>query len=160
MAKSAKRLKSDSKHPNKPAKRKVPHSAWKPGVSGNPAGRPKDGESWAGVISKVANMTTDEILAFVGETSKLGRMIARLSKNVQVKYVVTARVMAELMTNPSAGLWNGLMDRMDGKVALPIKNMGELPLLVFGSTDEEKRPSTAAGTPPLRTVQDADKTER
>lgn len=123
---SANRLKTDSK-------RKSPKSAWKPGQSGNPGGRPKDGESWAGVISTVANMTTDEILDFIGKTTALGKLIAKMPRNVQVKYVVTARVMAELMSNPSAGLWNGLMDRMDGKVAIPVKNLGEMPLLVFNS---------------------------
>lgn len=137
-AKSANRLKTDS--PGK-KKRTVPKSAWKDGQSGNPAGRPKDGESWAGVISKVANMTTDEILEFVGAGTRMGKEIKKLPRNVQVKYLVTAQVLAELMTKPNAGLWNGLMDRMDGKVALPVKNVGDLPLLVFESEPTDGKDS-------------------
>lgn len=76
-------------------------------------------------------MTTDDILAFVGESNDLGKALKQMPKNVQMKYLVTARVMAALMFEPNGSLWNGLMDRAEGKVALPVKNVGDLPLLVF-----------------------------
>lgn len=106
---------------NKPAAntkksaRKGTPASWKPGQSGNPAGRPKDGESWAGVIKNVGDMFPDDIIAFIGKDNDLGRALAKLPKNVQMKYLVTARIYAALMFEPSAGLWTGLMDRAEGK---------------------------------------------
>jgi hypothetical protein len=108
MVKSANRATTD--------KRKAPKSAWKPGQSGNPAGRPKDGESWAAIIAAVGNMYPEDILELVGRNNDLGKAIALLPKGVQMKYLVTARVFAALMFEPSHGLWKELMERAEGKV--------------------------------------------
>lgn len=97
------------------------------GQSGNPAGRPKDGESWSAIIKAVGDMSSDDILALVGRDNDLGREIAALPKGVQMKYLVTARVFAALMFEPTAGLWNNLMDRAEGKVSdkLDVTSKGE-----------------------------------
>lgn len=97
-------------------KRKVPKNAWKPGQSGNPAGRPKDGHSWAAIIKAVGDMYPDDILAFVGNGNELGRAVAQLPHNVQMKYLVTTRIFAALMFEPTSGLWKELMERVEGKV--------------------------------------------
>ena len=86
----------------------------------NPTGRPKDGASWSGVIKEVGEMYPDDILAFVGKDNDLGRAIAKFPKNVQMKYLVTARIFAALMFEPTSGLWNGLMERAEGKVVTPL----------------------------------------
>lgn len=130
----------------KPKKKATPTS-WKPGQSGNPAGRPKDGQSWKEVISECSNMTVDDILQMVGETNDLGRAIKAMPKNVQMKYLVTARVLAALMFEPTSGLWNGLMDRMEGKVAERIQLDGNLEVdgldavldLVYGKKNGESK---------------------
>ncbi len=109
MSKSANRATTDKK-------RKPPKSAWKPGESGNPAGRPKDGASWAAIIAAVGNMYPEEILKIVGANNDLGRNLALFPKGVQMKYLVTARVYAALMFEPTATLWKDLMDRAEGKV--------------------------------------------
>jgi hypothetical protein len=108
MAKSANTPRSD--------KRKAPKTAWKPGQSGNPAGRPKDGESWAAIIAAVGNMYPEDILGFVGRNNDLGKVLAQLPKGVQMKYLVTARVYAALLFEPSSGLWKELMERAEGKI--------------------------------------------
>ena len=90
------------------------------GTSGNPGGWPKDDKSWASIISDVGNMTAEEILEFIPKNNDLGRMIAKFPKSVQMKYLITARVMSALMFEPSSGLWNALMDRAEGKVNQPI----------------------------------------
>jgi hypothetical protein len=90
----------------------------------NPTGRPKDGASWSGVIKEVGEMYPDDILAFVGRDNDLGRAIAKFPKNVQMKYLVTARIFAALMFEPTSGLWNGLMERAEGKLAAPIDLSG------------------------------------
>ena len=97
-------------------KKKTGNPKWKKGVSGNPAGRPKDGESWAAIIKEVGNMYPADILAFVGTDNDLGRMLKELPANVQMKYLVTARVFSALMFEPTSGLWSSLMERTDGKV--------------------------------------------
>ena len=52
--------------------KKTPRTAWKKGQSGNPAGRPKDGESWAAIIKSVGDMYPADIVAFVGKDNDLG----------------------------------------------------------------------------------------
>ncbi len=86
------------------------------GVSGNPAGRPKDGESWAAIIAAVGNMYPEDVLELVGRNNDLGRTIAQLPKGVQMKYLVTARIYAALMFEPTQGLWKELMERAEGKI--------------------------------------------
>ena len=137
---------ANTKATPKPKKKATPTS-WKPGQSGNPAGRPKDGQSWKEVISECSNMTVEDILQMVGETNDLGRAIKAMPKNVQMKYLVTSRVLAALMFEPTSGLWNGLMDRMEGKVAERIQLDGNLEVdgldavldLVYGKRDGESK---------------------
>lgn len=88
----------------------------KGGKSPNPAGRPKDGESWASIIKSVGDMYPTDLIAFIGNDNDLGQMLAKLPANVQMKYLVTARVFSSLMFEPSSGLWKELMERSEGKV--------------------------------------------
>ena len=104
---------------------------WPKGQSGNPAGRAKDGESWAAIIAAVGNMYPEDILAFIGVNNDLGREIAHLPKNVQMKYLVTARVFAALMFEPNAKLWTGLMERAEGKITQPIGGDEDKPIKVI-----------------------------
>lgn len=90
---------------------------WKPGQSGNPKGRPKDGESWSAIIAAVGNMYSSDLLAFIGTDNELGREINKYPKNVQLKYLVVSRVFSALMFEPTSGLLKEFMDRMEGKVA-------------------------------------------
>jgi hypothetical protein len=101
----------------KTAKKRGSGKPWPKGQSGNPAGRPKDGESWAAIIAAVGNMYPADILAFVGKNNDLGKVLAQLPQDVQMKYLVTARVFAALMFEPSSGLWKELMERAEGKVS-------------------------------------------
>lgn len=91
-------------------------TSWKPGQSGNPKGRPKDGESWTGVIASVSNMTAEEVIAIVGKDNDLGVAFAQMPKGVQLKYLINFRVVASLMFEPTSGLWKELMERAEGKV--------------------------------------------
>lgn len=128
----------------KSGKRKVPKTAWKPGQSGNPAGRPKDGESWAAIIASVGNMYRDDLLAFIGKDNELGQQIMQLPPNVQMKYLVTTRVFAALMFEPTSGLWKELMERADGKVETPIKHSGEILMTWKDFINLDSDPDTGA----------------
>jgi hypothetical protein len=88
----------------------------KGGKSPNPTGRPKDGESWASIIKAVGDMYPSDLIAFIGVDNDLGRMLKQLPQNVQMKYLVTARVFSSLLFEPSHGLWKELMERAEGKV--------------------------------------------
>ena len=108
----------------KSGKRKPTKTAWKPGQSGNPHGRPKEGESWAAIIKEISDMTPAEIINLVGKDNDLGKQIAKLPKNIVIKKLVVARVMAALMFEPTSSLWGTLMERADGKLPQPIQGAG------------------------------------
>jgi len=61
-------------------------------------------------------MYPTDLIAFIGNDNDLGQMLAKLPANVQMKYLVTARVFSSLMFEPSSGLWKELMERSEGKV--------------------------------------------
>lgn len=82
----------------------------------NPKGRPADGESWSAIIKEISEMTVDEIVILVGKDNDLGRQFALMPKKIMMKKLVVARVLAALMFEPSAGLWNSLMERAEGKI--------------------------------------------
>lgn len=100
----------------KKPKRKAPRTAWKPGQSGNPAGRPKSGESWSEIFRQVGEMYPDDVLAIVGETNDIGRAYKLYPKNVQMKIQVAIRIVAALMHDPTPGLLKETLDRIEGKV--------------------------------------------
>lgn len=119
-------------------------TSWKPGQSGNPKGRPKDGESWAAIIKSVGDMYPADIIAFIGRNNDLGRMLARLPQDVQMKYLVTARVFSSLMFEPSSGLWKELMERAEGKVAdkFDINQNGTTKVIIEYADAEDKDTET------------------
>ena len=90
---------------------------WKKGgKSPNPAGRPKDGESWAAIIASVGNMYPEDVVKIVGAKSDLGAAFKEMPKGVQLKYLINFRVFAALMVEPTHGLWKEMMERVEGKV--------------------------------------------
>ena len=97
-------------------KRKAPPSAWKKGQSGNPKGRPKDGQSWQGILREITNMTAEELLEVTGERGDLGSEIKKFPKGVPMKKLLAARLITALMFDPTGSLFNVLMDREEGKV--------------------------------------------
>jgi hypothetical protein len=111
-----------------PAKRKTYQRAntWKPGQSGNPKGRPAEGQSWAAVIREVTNLTPEEINSLIQPTTDLGRAFSQMPRAVQLKYLMILRAVSAIMFDPQAAMLNVFMDREDGKVADKLNLTGEL----------------------------------
>jgi hypothetical protein len=98
-------------------KRKAPRSAWKPGQSGNPLGAPKRGQSWAEIITEIGNMTGPEVAKLAG---KMGKEFVTLEPGVTLKTLVVIRVYGQMINEPSPGLLNSFMDRVEGKPNQPV----------------------------------------
>jgi hypothetical protein len=98
----------------------------------NPKGRPKDGESWAGIWRAVTNMTPEELLGIVGTKGDLANAIKKYPQNVQMKYLMAIRIMCATMFEPSSGLLNSMMEREDGKVPdkIDVNSKGEHRVIV------------------------------
>ncbi len=92
-------------------KRPPTKTSWKPGQSGNPAGRPRTGQSLAEVFASLTDMTADELAAEVGgNATQLGRWLQDYPADVPMKRLVGIRVLTALMMQPSAGLLNALIN--------------------------------------------------
>ena len=101
-------------------KRKAPKTAWKPGQSGNPTGRPKTGQSWGEIAKEIGDQYPEEVVEIFGSNTVMGRAFATFPKGVQIKYSVFYRVIIALMNEPTPGLLKELLDRIEGKVTDPI----------------------------------------
>lgn len=92
--------KTAEKKPHGPVENLKP---WPKGVSGNPAGAPKRGESWAEIIQRIGEMTDAEYVQL------------KRSNPTQKQQAVMAIYMA-LKNDPQPGVFNAIMDRTEGKV--------------------------------------------
>jgi hypothetical protein len=101
----------------KTGKRKAPSTAWKPGQSGNPAGAPKRGESWAELIKRIGELTPVEAAE---RCVALAQQFLKYGNGATLKETVALRVYASLLFEPQPGLLNAFMERAEGKVAQPV----------------------------------------
>ena len=90
---------------------------WPKGVSGNPKGAPKRGESWAEIIKRFGELTSGEAAQMSLELSK---QFLSIGEGVTLKQAVVLRVYGALLFDPDARLLNAFMDRAEGKVTQPI----------------------------------------
>lgn len=103
------------------ANNKKPHR-WKKGESGNPAGAPKRGESWAELFNTIGNLTGEEaseraVKLWAGEFKKM-------PKGITLKELVVLRAYSALLDESNARLLKEVMDRAEGKVAERIEGPG------------------------------------
>ena len=92
-------------------------TSWKPGQSGNPAGSPKRGESWAEIIKRIGDMTPIEAADYANEIAK---QLRKIGSGLTLKEAVVVRVYAALLFEPQASLLNSFMERAEGKVSQPL----------------------------------------
>lgn len=90
---------------------------WPKGVSGNPRGAPKRGESWAELIKRVGEMTPVEAAE---RCVALAQQFLQYGDGATLKETTVLRVYAALLFEPQPGLLNAFMERAEGKVAQPV----------------------------------------
>jgi len=107
------------------AKGQKPTNAWLPGQSGNPAGRPKDGESWSGALKDISGKSSEELIALVGgPDSPFGKRMKELPRAIQIKFVANLNAIITLCQPTkgrydkpfNASLYAEVMNRIEGKV--------------------------------------------
>lgn len=86
---------------------------FQPGQSGNPSGRPKEGQSWNAIVREVTDKTPEELAAIVGPRSMLGQAFAKMPKGIPLKTLIVMRICAALMFDPSSALFRAMLDAQD-----------------------------------------------
>ncbi len=104
------------------------------GVSGNPKGAPKRGESWADIIKRIGDMSPIEAAQ---HAQMIAGKLKQLGGEITLKEAVVIRVYASLLFEPTASLLNSFMERAEGKVVQPIEGNVNMTWSEFVSTDEE-----------------------
>lgn len=118
-----------------PRPKKAPtRGSYKPGQSGNPAGAPPRGQSWADIFNEVGSLTPE---AAAKQVSRWAAKFRLLPQGVTLKYIVAIRAFTALIDEPNARLIMAIMDRMDGKVVEKHEFSGSL--TVEGLQDELRK---------------------
>ena len=103
---------STKKTPDKLRKKKMPiGKRFKPGVSGNPRGRPKKGDAWADVANEILGAKS-VIMTITSEDGKTKEMSLGCNKTLR-HAIIFAQVNAAMNGNIQAA--NGLADRTEGR---------------------------------------------
>jgi hypothetical protein len=86
----------------------------------NKEGAPTKNKSWGGAVARLTNMTREELIAYVGAKSKMGRLLRELPPNIPVKDALVLISIIQYGRDPSPGMFNALADREDGKPNQPL----------------------------------------
>src|SRR5690349_8669540 len=93
----------------------------------NKAGAPKRGQSWQEAIDRLTDMTREELIAYVGASTKIGKLLKELSPKIPVKDVLILVSIIAYGRDPNPRMLATLMDREDGKPTQPIGGDPEKP---------------------------------
>ncbi len=89
-------------------------TSFKKGQSGNPAGAPKRGQSWAELFNSIGDLTGGQVAE---RAVKLWvRQFKSLPEGVSLKELVVIKAYAALLDEGNARLLKEVMDRAEGKV--------------------------------------------
>lgn len=84
------------------------------GKSGNPAGAPKRGQSWAELFNSIGELTGGEVAEKA--VALWTKQFKALPKGVTLKELVVIKAYAALLDEGNARLLKEVMDRAEGKV--------------------------------------------
>ena len=92
-------------------KRPPTKTSWRPGQSGNPAGRRPSGQSWKEIFKVQTEKTRDELLAEMGGSPLwLTNYLKKLPAGIPMKQLIALYILVELMQKPTAGLLNAVLN--------------------------------------------------
>ena len=113
-------------------KKKRGNPNWRKGVSANPKGAPKRGQSWSELIALIGNLTPAQAAERAGA---IGERIAKYSgdNDLTLKELVVLRVYDALLFDPQPGLLNAYMERVEGKVREQVEHSGTFTINVTGT---------------------------
>jgi hypothetical protein len=103
----------------------------KPFVKGDPRinrkGAPLRGQSWKETIKRITDMTAQEAIKYVGEKSKLGKLLRELPADLPIKDALVFISIIHYGREPNPRMFSALTDREDGKPAqaLDVTSGGE-----------------------------------
>lgn len=130
----------------KQTKRKPTAGSFKPGVSGNPGGRARTGESFASVLRDLLSKDGPEI----AQTCEVyARDFKSLPKGVNLRAVIALRWITSVLNEPTPGLMQQLIDRVDGPVPSKVGGDEDAPFtirVVYENRDNQINPTTSSTT--------------
>jgi hypothetical protein len=122
----------------------------KPFVKGDPRinrkGAPVRGQSWADTIKRITDMTAGEAIEYVGEKSKVGKLLKELPADLPIKDALVFISIIHYGREPNARMFQALTDREAGKPAQPITG-GEAPMEVIIRYATDNRITEAPPSP-------------
>lgn len=95
----------------------------------NREGAPKRGQSWQESVKRLTDMTREELIAYVGSKTRLGKLLKELSPNIPVKDALIVAAIIQFGRDPNAKMLTALMDREEGKPSQPITGKDGEPLI-------------------------------
>jgi len=110
----------------KQAKSKANQTSFKKGQSGNPGGRPRTGESFASVLREFLAMDGKQVAAICKTYAK---QFNQLPEGVNLRQMIALRWLMSLVDEPSPGLLQQLVDRVDGVVPTKVEGT-EIPIRI------------------------------
>jgi hypothetical protein len=123
-------------------KKTVPKSAWKPGQSGNPGGRPKNEQSISYWLLEFGSLTPREL------SDRCAQYAAELKKvkgDMSMFAHIALRALMGQINEPSPGLFALILERTEGKVSQPISGDPDAPLkIVIEYADSQSHPARPA----------------
>ena len=97
---------------------------WPKGVSGNPKGGPKRGQSWAESVNRIGNMTPSEAAAYC---LLLAKQLLQLGDGITIRDAAIMSSFAKLINDPDGRMFNALSDRAEGKPIQPTEDVTQRP---------------------------------
>lgn len=102
----------------------------------NKAGAPKRGQSWQESVKRLTDMTREELIGYVGKTTRLGKLLQELPPKVPIKDALLLTAIIQFGRDPNPRLLATLMDREEGKPNQPIS--GSLKVYEVDLKDDEE----------------------
>lgn len=96
----------------------------------NKEGAPKRGQSWQESVKRLTDMNREELAAYVGASTRLGKLLKELPPKIPVKDALILAAIIQFGRDPNPRLLGTLMDREEGKPVQPIGGDPDKPIKI------------------------------